>query len=85
MRLLLVCVLLLLSACAPTFAPPGDSHMTPLLADDAIVARDGMRLPLRRWEADKPRAVIVALHGGTVRCEAGEGGRGTRMVIELPG
>ena len=37
--------------------------MTPLLADDAIVARDGMRLPLRRWEADKPRAVIVALHG----------------------
>ena len=39
--------------------------MTPLLADDAIVARDGMRLPLRRWEAeaDTPRAVIVALHG----------------------
>jgi acylglycerol lipase len=39
--------------------------MTPLLADDAIVARDGMRLPLRRWEAEAntPRAVIVALHG----------------------
>jgi alpha-beta hydrolase superfamily lysophospholipase len=39
--------------------------MTPLLADDAIVARDGMRLPLRRWEAgaNTPRAVIVALHG----------------------
>jgi alpha-beta hydrolase superfamily lysophospholipase len=34
-----------------------------MVADDAIVARDGMRLPLRRWEADKPRAVIVALHG----------------------
>jgi acylglycerol lipase len=62
-RLPLVCVLLLLSACAPSFAPPGDGHMTPVLADDAIVARDGMRLPLRRWEAEKPRAVIVALHG----------------------
>jgi acylglycerol lipase len=38
--------------------------MTPILADDAIVARDGMRLPLRRWEAEgAPRAVIVALHG----------------------
>jgi acylglycerol lipase len=37
--------------------------MTPMLGDDVLVARDGMRLPLRRWEADKPRAVIVALHG----------------------
>jgi alpha-beta hydrolase superfamily lysophospholipase len=37
--------------------------MTPMLADDVLVARDGIRLPLRRWEADKPRAVIVALHG----------------------
>jgi acylglycerol lipase len=38
--------------------------MTPILADDAIVARDEMRLPLRRWEAEgAPRAVIVALHG----------------------
>jgi acylglycerol lipase len=28
------------------------------------VARDGVRLPLRRWDADgAPRAVIVALHG----------------------
>lgn len=42
--------------------------MTPMVADDAIVARDGTRLPLRRWDAEgqetnKPRAVIVALHG----------------------
>lgn len=35
-----------------------------MVADDAIVARDGTRLPLRHWDAeDKPRAVIVALHG----------------------
>jgi alpha-beta hydrolase superfamily lysophospholipase len=44
-------------------APPGDARVTPMVADDVLVARDGMRLPLRRWEADKPRAVIVALHG----------------------
>ena len=38
--------------------------MTPIMADDAIVARDGTRLPMRHWDAEgKPRAVIVALHG----------------------
>jgi acylglycerol lipase len=38
--------------------------MTPLVADDAIVVRDGTRLPMRHWDAEgKPRAVIVALHG----------------------
>ena len=36
----------------------------PVLAEDVIVARDGTRLPLRRWQAEgRPRAVIVALHG----------------------
>ncbi len=46
-----------------------DASVTPVVADDAIVARDGTRLPLRRWDAEpgpdanKPRAVIVALHG----------------------
>ncbi|HWA69267.1 MAG TPA: alpha/beta fold hydrolase [Rhizomicrobium sp.] len=33
------------------------------MADDTITMRDGTSLPLRRWEADAPRAVIVALHG----------------------
>jgi alpha-beta hydrolase superfamily lysophospholipase len=39
--------------------------MTPQLAGEVLVARDGTRLPLRQWEAEgaKPRAVIVALHG----------------------
>ena len=58
-----------LSACAPTFAPSMDGGVTPQVSNDAIVARDGVRLPLRRWDAEggqepnKPRAVIVALHG----------------------
>ena len=60
--------LLLLMSCAPTFAPSVEGSVTPAMADDAIIARDGTRLPLRRWEATgeyagKPRAVIVALHG----------------------
>jgi alpha-beta hydrolase superfamily lysophospholipase len=33
------------------------------MADDTITMRDGTSLPLRRWEADAPRAMIVALHG----------------------
>jgi alpha-beta hydrolase superfamily lysophospholipase len=58
-------LLLFLCACAPTFAPSLEGGMTPVVAQDAIVARDGTRLPLRHWEAEggSPRAVIVALHG----------------------
>jgi acylglycerol lipase len=63
-RWLFVCALLLMTGCAPTFGPPVNGGATPVLAEDFIVARDGIRLPLRRWEAQgKPRAVIVALHG----------------------
>ena len=66
MRIALVFALLVLSACAPAFAPSLDGGVTPKLTDDAIQVRDGTRLPLRRWEAqgvDHPRAVIVGLHG----------------------
>jgi alpha-beta hydrolase superfamily lysophospholipase len=63
-RGLVVCVFLLVAACAPSFGPPVSDTATPVLADDFIVARDGARLPLRRWEAEgRPKAVIVALHG----------------------
>jgi alpha-beta hydrolase superfamily lysophospholipase len=63
-RFLLPLALLVLSACAPSFAPVLDGGMTPVVAEDSILARDGTKLPLRRWDADgAPRAVIVALHG----------------------
>lgn len=63
-----IAALALLMSCAPTFAPPVEGSATPMMADEAIIARDGTRLPLKRWEATgeyagKPRAVIVALHG----------------------
>jgi len=57
--------LLLVAGCAPSFAPSAEGSVTPELASDAIIARDGTRLPLRHWDAEggKPRAVIVGLHG----------------------
>ena len=55
---------LVLAGCAPQFAPRGDQNMTPAMSDEVLVARDGVKLPLRRWGADgAPKAVIVALHG----------------------
>jgi alpha-beta hydrolase superfamily lysophospholipase len=45
----------------PVIGPPA---MTPPGTEEAIVAADGYRLPLRRWlPAAPPRAVILALHG----------------------
>lgn len=34
-----------------------------MIADNVLLTRDGLRLPLRHWDAAHPRAVIVALHG----------------------
>lgn len=56
--------------CAPTLAPHGDDIGVPAIQRDAFVTRDGLRLPLRRWDAGKPRAVLVALHGMSDYSEA---------------
>jgi len=37
--------------------------VAPAFTDTYLLARDGAKLPLRVWPADKPSAVIVALHG----------------------
>jgi len=42
----------------------------PEVADNFFITRDGLRLPLRHWDADKPRAIIVALHGMSDYSEA---------------
>lgn len=60
----------MLAACAPTLAPLGSANNTPTIEADAFVARDGMRLPLRHWDAPNPKAVIVALHGMSDYSEA---------------
>ena len=43
--------------------PIGTEAVTPLIATDALVTRDGDRLPLKVWGPDHPKAAIVALHG----------------------
>ncbi len=58
----------MLSACANR---PNDHHpvepigtVSPHISSDAVIVDDGARLPMRAWlPKDKPRAVIVALHG----------------------
>lgn len=55
-----------LSACAPSFAPPDSDLGITHLDDQAVVVSDGARLPIRRWLPDeRPRAIIVAVHGYT--------------------
>jgi alpha-beta hydrolase superfamily lysophospholipase len=56
-------VLSLLGACAPELAKQGSENVSPTIESDAFVTRDGLRLPVRHWDAGHPRAVIVALHG----------------------
>jgi alpha-beta hydrolase superfamily lysophospholipase len=59
-----------LAACAPLQAPGGAASTTPAIETGDFVTRDGLRLPVRHWEAEKPRAVLVALHGMSDYSEA---------------
>ena len=53
-----------LGACAPELRPAGPPIGEPELHDDAIVAPDGAKLPIRTWRPEgEPRAIILALHG----------------------
>jgi acylglycerol lipase len=36
---------------------------TPALQDDAIIAADGVRLPLTSWQPEEPAAIMLGLHG----------------------
>jgi acylglycerol lipase len=58
-------VALLLSACAAELHPAGPPVTTPLLDHNHWQATDGASLPLRAWlpPGDKPKAVVLALHG----------------------
>ncbi len=56
-------VLSLLAACAPRLAEQGIDNANPAIQDGAFLTRDGLKLPLRHWDAPAPAAVIVALHG----------------------
>jgi alpha-beta hydrolase superfamily lysophospholipase len=56
----------LLAGCGPKTLPAGAPVMAPHVAGGALVARDGARLPVRRWTATSPaKGAIIALHGYT--------------------
>ena len=51
-------------------APRGIARDVPAIASQVFVTRDGLRLPLREWNARDPKAIIVALHGMSDYSEA---------------
>ncbi len=61
--LLILLLALTVTACAPRLMPPGPAVAEPRLTDTAIVTADQAELPLHIWPAEKPKAVILALHG----------------------
>jgi acylglycerol lipase len=62
---LILPALLILTACAPILKHPGPTIGEARLNDDAILTRDGYRLPLRNWKpaTSPPKAILIALHG----------------------
>ena len=54
---------LVVAACAPRVDAPGPATQTPMLQADYFRAADGRRLAVRRYPADAPRAIVVAVHG----------------------
>jgi acylglycerol lipase len=62
--------LIAVASCAPVLSPRGLQAVTPAVAQDDFLTRDGLRLPLRHWDAEHPRAIIVALHGMSDYSEA---------------
>jgi alpha-beta hydrolase superfamily lysophospholipase len=65
-------LLFALAGCAPALAPQGLEDTSPVIESDMFVTRDGLRLPLREWDAKNTKAVIVALHGMSDYSEAFE-------------
>src|SRR5256885_13921470 len=60
-----VMLAVMLVGCAPTVIPAGEKAAQPRLTADRYVAADGTALPLATWPAagDRPKAVILGLHG----------------------
>ncbi len=54
---------ILLLACAPKQAPSRDATMPPSLSEEQFLTSDGVALPVKIWPAEKPKAILLALHG----------------------
>ncbi len=55
--------ILLLTGCAPQTLTVGTPMRPPALAAETLVMEDAARLPLRVWEVEQPRAVMLGVHG----------------------
>ncbi len=53
----------LFASCAPIVQELGNQKVVAQLKSDSVIMEDGVALPLRRWEAKKPQAILVAVHG----------------------
>lgn len=63
-RLLSILLLVLvLPACTPVMKGLGEQAGRAHLTDSSFVTADGVVLPLSKWEAAQPKAVLIALHG----------------------
>jgi len=51
-------------------APRGLESDAPAIEQNDFLTRDGLRLPLRHWDAKNPKAILVALHGMSDYSEA---------------
>lgn len=58
-----VLLLLFLGGCAVYFPAPVMHDRTARLSENQFIAGDGTTLPLRRFTAANPRAIVIALHG----------------------
>jgi acylglycerol lipase len=52
-----------LAAGRPRTEPGRPRRHTPALRDDALIAGDGLRLPLMAWQPQEPAAIMLGLHG----------------------
>lgn len=60
---ILMTVLLLVGGCSPLVQRAGTENRSPTLESNAFYMRDGARLPLKIWKAEKTEAVLIAVHG----------------------
>ncbi len=63
-RLVAGLALMALAACAsPLVMQRGLVRVSPYIAPGALVTSDAARLPLDVWAAERPRAIVIAVHG----------------------
>jgi len=62
--IIMLIMALTLSACASPYVQGKSADIGPAHLDGAaFVTRDGLRLALQVWQAERPRAVVIGLHG----------------------